>query len=386
MVTDRRAPERRTRKGTFVVLALTMSLVAGVCGMLGGAIGGTAVYFGLDSQKESGTTMQAPVAAEPTNSAPVDPSAAVTGTVERVGPAVVTIVNHLTSPVATEGETDPKATGSGFIISDQGYIVTNEHVVDGAQRLEVILADGRTVKAELVGADIFADLAVVRIDSGAASAVVFGDSDSLRPGESVIAIGSPLGDFKNTVTVGVVSGVGRSVGSGLGYEQENLIQTDAAINPGNSGGPLVNLSGEVVGVNTLVVRTSSLSGAPAEGLGFAVPSNTARRIVEEIISSGRVSRPYLGVTWEEITEQASVQQGGTSGVLITEVVEGGPADQAGLRQGDVITALDGMPIDEENPFINQLISRQPGQVVTVDIARDGRQLQLSITLGERPAA
>ena len=188
------------------------------------------------------------------------------------------------------------------------------------------------------------------------------------------------------MTVGVVSGKGRSVGDSLGYEQQDLIQTDAAINPGNSGGPLVNLAGEVIGVNTLVVRSSGLGGTPAEGLGFAVSSNTARAIVEQLVSSGRVQRPYLGVTWEAVPAEVAAQQGVPEGIAITEVVGSSPADQAGVRPGDILTALNGQAIDEEHPFINQLLRFEPGDSVLVDIYRSGQRVQLQITLAERPAA
>ncbi len=382
---DYRSHSSRGRKAMVMSLAAA-GMVAGLCGLLGVTAGATAVYYGLRQQAtpvQAGASTNAGLVVP---AAPVDPNAAVTETVSRVGPAVVTVVNHLTQQAATLGQDgEPKASGSGFIISDQGYIVTNNHVVDGAGTLEVILADGINLPAALVGADPFADIAVVRVDGTMPARLAFGDSDSLKPGESVIAIGSPLGDFKNTVTVGVVSGKGRSVGSGVGYEQQDLIQTDAAINPGNSGGPLVNLAGEVVGVNTLVVRGSSLSGAAAEGLGFAVPSNTARAVAEELIANGRVIRPYLGVTWEAIPPDTSAQRGLPQGIAITEVVQDGPAQRAGLLRGDIVTGLNGQAIDEEHPFINQLLGYRPGQAVTVDILRNGQRLQLQITLGERPA-
>jgi 2-alkenal reductase len=360
-------------------------LVAGTCGLLGVGVGAATVHFGSSepSVVNPGQT-EAAVLPMAGGAGVADPVAA---TVARVGPGVVTIVNYLegaSSPQGQEGEA--KASGSGFIVSDQGYIVTNNHVVDGAARLEVVLADGSTISATLIGVDPFADLAVVRVEAPLPTVLSFGDSEALQPGQSVIAIGSPLGDFKNTVTVGVVSGKGRSVGDSLGYEQQDLIQTDAAINPGNSGGPLVNLAGEVIGVNTLVVRSSGLGGTPAEGLGFAVSSNTARAIVEQLVSSGRVQRPYLGVTWEAVPAEVAAQQGVPEGIAITEVVGSSPADQAGVRPGDILTALNGQAIDEEHPFINQLLRFEPGDSVLVDIYRSGQRVQLQITLAERPAA
>jgi len=372
-------------RGTYALVLLTAGLIAGLCGLLGVGVGGAMVYFGLE-QPSAPAQAVAPAAVGLTlgNDPPADPIAE---TVSKVGPGVVTIVNHLADSAAAQAQgEDAKASGSGFVISDQGYIVTNNHVVDGAAKLEVILADGTTLSATLTGVDAFADIAVVQVAGTLPTVLPFGDSESLKPGESVIAFGSPLGDFKNTVTVGVVSGKGRSVGDGLGFEQQDLIQTDAAINPGNSGGPLVNLAGEVIGVNTLVVRQSGLGGASAEGLGFAVASNTARAIAEELIASGRVQRPYLGVTWEALPETLAEQQGVPQGIAITEVVPGGPAERAGVRRGDVLTALNGQGIDEEHPFINQLLRFRPGDRVQVELFRAGQRVQLEITLAERPAA
>lgn len=373
------APYARPSRKTLLLTLAVSGLIAGLCGFLGVALGGAAVYAGM-AQAGARAPLTTPLA----ESHPGDP---VAETVAKVGPGVVTIVNYLeATPAAQSPGEDAKASGSGFIISDQGFIVTNNHVVEGAARLEVILADGTTAQATLVGVDPFADLAVVRVDGPLPGVLSFGDSENLKPGQSVIAFGSPLGDFKNTVTVGVVSGKGRSVGDGLGFEQQDLIQTDAAISPGNSGGPLVTLTGEVIGVNTLVVRSSGLGGASAEGLGFAVSSNTARAVVDELITTGRVMRPYLGVTWEAVPAELAAQQGVPEGIAITEVVEGGPAALAGMRRGDILTALNGQGIDEENPFINQLLRFRPGEAVRVEIYRSGERVQLEITLAERPAA
>ncbi len=378
-------PARRPGRTSPWLMIAVAGLVAGLCGFLGVALGGATVYLGLRETTDPGrSTAQLPVVLPLTDDGTSD---LVSDTVAEVGPGVVTIVNYLEGTASGQSpEEDAKASGSGFIISDQGYIVTNNHVVEGAARLEVILADGSTVSAALVGVDAFADIAVVRVEGMLPAILAFGDSEGLKPGQSVIAFGSPLGDFKNTVTVGVVSGKGRSVGDGLGFAQQDLIQTDAAINPGNSGGPLVNLAGEVIGVNTLVVRSSGLGSASAEGLGFAVSSNTARAIVDELIATGRVLRPYLGVTWQAIPPALAAEQGVPEGIAITEVVTGGPADLAGLRRGDILTALNGQEIDEEHPFINQLLRYSPGDAVQVEIYRSGQRVRLEITLTERPAA
>jgi 2-alkenal reductase len=201
--------------------------------------------------------------------------------------------------------------------------------------------------------------------------------------ETVIAIGSPLGDFKNTVTVGVVSATGRSIDTGQGYSIDGLIQTDAAINQGNSGGPLVDLAGEVIAINTLIIRSSG-TGTVAEGLGFAIPINTARVISEQIIQNGHVSRPYLGISWQPITPRVAeiyrlpVQYG----VYITDVTANSPADQAGLQVGDIITGIDNTTLDDTHAYINALFHYSAGDTVTLSINRNDRQIHVQVTLGE----
>jgi 2-alkenal reductase len=261
-------------------LILLVGLGMMFAGLTGAVTGGMAVYLAVGSADVT----SAPVLPAPQAQvipASIDINTAVTRAAAEVGPAVVTVVNHLPSQTSFFGQpAEATAMGSGAIISSEGYIVTNNHVVDGAESLEVILADGTHIPAQLIGVDPFADLAVVKVDGTMPAVAVWGNSDTLEPGEAVIAIGSPLGDFQNTVTVGVVSATGRSIDTGSGYQMEGLIQTDAAINHGNSGGPLVNLAGQVVGINTLVVRGSSFNQAVAEGLGFAIASNTARAAVD----------------------------------------------------------------------------------------------------------
>ena len=273
-----------------------------------------------------------------------------------------------------------------MIISADGYIVSNNHVVDSSQRLEVILADGTTLPARLVGVDPFADLAVLQVEGTMPAVAEWGDSDALRAGETVIAIGSPLGDFANTVTVGVISATGRSIEAAAGFQMEGMLQTDAAINRGNSGGPLVSLAGQVVGINTLVVRGSGYSSDVAEGLGFAISSNTARAVIEQLVATGYVSHPYLGIQWQPLTaEQASSKQlEAGEGVLVTQVSPGGPADQAGLRRGDVLTAVDGRAVSSDNPFINLLFQHRAGGTINLSVLRGTQQMEIPLVLGERP--
>jgi len=358
-----------------------------VAAMFGAAFGVGGAYLALRPDARAAAFPTAdPEVATPSSTAP-SAAPSVSLAVDRVGPAVVTILNHLGSQASPSGGGAQTATGSGVIISDTGYIVTNNHVVQGTSRLEVIFADGTRSAATLVGSDPFADIAVVKAASPVPSVATWGDSTALAPGDTVIAIGSPLGDFTNTVTAGIVSATGRSLDASPGYRIENLIQTDAAINHGNSGGPLVNLEGQVVGINTLVVRGSG-SGDAAEGLGFAIESDNARAVAEAIISSGAYPRPYMGVQWEWVTPDTAALNGLPSiyGAYLTEVVEGGPAAQAGLRAGDILTSLDGTAFDQDHLFLNMLLKHQPGDRVRFAVYRNGGNDDATVNLGQRPAA
>jgi len=374
---------------------LSLSLVVVLSLLTGGCAGGTVGVLVTLSVLQ----LNPPVVAAP----PVTPfvwptpaaagavtlheESATVGVVTRVAPAVVTVINTLPPQRGFLGTVEqPEARGSGVIIDPQGYIVTNNHVVEDAQDLSVILQDGTKLSARLIGTDLFTDLAVIRVDKEGLPTAPLGDSDALRPGEPVVAIGSALGDFRNTVTTGVVSAVGRNLDTGEGYALEGLIQTDAAINHGNSGGPLLNLKGQVVGINTAIIRGGGTSSSIAEGLGFAVPSNTVRLIVPQIIDKGYVSRPYLGIAHRPITPQlASYYDLPVKwGELVTQVVSGTPAERAGLQVGDIIVALDTQAIDEEHLFINLLMGYRPGDTVQLKVNRDGQEQTLAVTLVERP--
>jgi 2-alkenal reductase len=306
----------------------------------------------------------------------------ITQAVQKVGSAVVTVV--VTIPSAA-GSADPadSISGSGVFISDLGYLLTNNHVVEGMNEVTIILADGSERPAMVLGADPFADLAVLKSDGPVPAVAPLGNSDVLNPGETVIAIGSPLGDFKNTVTVGVISATGRSIEVSAGYQVEGLIQTDAAINQGNSGGPLLNLAGEVIGINTLVVRGRSGS-ALAEGLGFAIPANTARAVADQIIQQGYFARPYLGIRWQPINPQAAAAYNLAEqwGVYVTNVVPGSPADGGGVKTGDIITRIGDTVIDAQNSYINTLFRYKPGDRVVLEVSRNGQRMVLECTLGE----
>ncbi len=306
---------------------------------------------------------------------------------EAANPAVVTIYVEMTGPNIFQdqrpGGDDPSGSGqimgagSGFIIDDEGHVVTNSHVVANGDEFLVELYDGTTVNATLVGSDSVQDLAVLQLELEDGQSVPgtlnWGDSDTVRPGDDVIAIGTPLGEFANSVSAGVVAGVNRNLSDVTG-SLDNLIQHDAPISSGNSGGPLLNTNGEVIGINTATANGSQLDAVSTDGLGFAVASNAAKGIVEQLISAGSVSRPYLGIEGQPLEE----------GHGVVAVESGSPADDAGLQANDVITAIDGTEIDANTSLQSVLFTHQPGDDVTLTVERDNEEITLQVTLGERP--
>ena len=262
--------------------------------------------------------------------------------------------------------------GSGVIVSADGYVLTNNHVIEGAQSVSVRLNDGRELPGEVIGTDPATDLAVVRVEAAGLVPAVFGDSDLLEVGEWVLAVGSPFGVFDNTVTAGIVSAKGRAgLATGRDERYEDFIQTDAAINPGNSGGPLVNLEGQVVGINSAI---ASRSGGSV-GIGFAIPSTIARTVVDTVIRTGRVQRGWLGVSMTDLTPQRARELGldVAAGVLVDEVVDGSPAEKAGLRPGDVVTSFNGRPTPDGRRLRNAIAFTAPGTVAEVDVMRGGKE-------------
>ncbi len=311
-------------------------------------------------------------------------SRVVVAVAERVGPAVVNIaVSHRVLVRDRYQRMVPRertGAGSGVIISPDGYILTNSHVVSGAQRLDVTLNDGRQFTAEPVGEDPHTDLAVVRVPASGLPTATLGDSARVRVGQLVVAIGNPFG-FQWTVTAGVVSAVGRAFRSRTGRLLENIIQTDAALNPGNSGGPLCDSAGEVIGVNTAVIPY-------AQGLCFAIPVNTAKRIAGQLIARGRVTRGYLGIFAEPRELPAPLQAlvGGRqrTGVMVLEVVPGSPAARAGVRPMDVIVGLGGRTIAGIDDLHRFLDEEPVGRVYEMELLRDGRLLAVPVGIEEQP--
>lgn len=313
-----------------------------------------------------------------------DVSSQITRVVEEVAPAVVTITAVIPGSMTYFGfrTSDSTSMGSGVIISKDGYILTNNHVISEGREYYAELANGTVLQAELINADSFSDLAVLKVEGEVPAVAKLGNSDLLKPGETAIAIGSPLGNFKNTVTVGVISATGRFLESNNGYQMENLIQTDTAINQGNSGGPLVNLAGEVIGINVMIVRGSSYSSATAEGLGFAIPSNTAKLISDQIIEKGAFSRPVLGIRWTEITARMAraYRLPTDSGVYIMEITSNGPAARAGLQVDDIIIRIGDYSIADNGSYYNCLFKYSPGDTVEIEFYRGSEIRTVTVTL------
>ncbi len=374
-----------------ILYVLLLAVVAMAAGLSGAVAGGAAVYRAAQARNSLPVAVQQVLPASNTTNptstltlSTTDIQTNVTQSVQKVGPAVVTVVGTIPGQYGFFGQTaDQTVSGSGFFISNQGYIITNNHVVEGTNSVTVVLSNGSQEKATVVGTDQYNDIAVLKAQGTVPAVVTLGNSDVLNPGETAIAIGSPLGDFKNTVTVGVISATGRSIDTGNGYQMEGLLQTDAAINPGNSGGPLVDLAGQVVGINALIVRNSG-NGSVAEGLGFAIPINTAQTVAAQIIQQGYVSHPYMGIAFQPIAPDiaAAYSLPVQWGAYVTQVASNSPADQAGLQRGDIITRLGDTAIDQNHSYLNTLYTYKPGDTVTLSVMRNGQTIQLQATLGE----
>src|SRR5437667_1526372 len=272
---------------------------------------------------------------------------------------------------------DTRASGSGVIVDAKGYVLTNNHVIENAQDITVRLSDGRKFTAKLVGRDPKTDLAVLKVDAPALLPVAeLGDSDQLRVGQWAIAIGNPFG-LDRTVTVGIVSATARNRVGVATYE--NFIQTDASINPGNSGGPLLNLDGKVIGINTAIV-------AAGQGIGFSIPINEAKAVMAQLIAKGRVVRGWLGVVIQDLTDELASSFGvrEREGVLVADVMKGGPAETAGLRPGDVVVELDGTRIHEVPDLQRHIANVAPGQRVRLRVVREGAPQRVTVTVAEMP--
>ncbi len=336
----------------------------------------------------SSSTAPAPVATG-------DFQEAIRQVVQRVKPAVVQITSQQSQPGQfNEPFTVPSGVGSGIIYDNQGHILTNDHVIDGAQQFLVTLPDGRTFKdAKLIGSDPQTDLAVIQISGDNLPVAELGDSDQLQVGDWVVAIGNALGlPGGPTVTQGVVSALDRTAqepGDERGSSGPYLfgvIQTDAPINPGNSGGPLANLAGQVIGINTLVAGQAE-PGVQAQGIGFAISMATAKPIADELVANGKVVHPYMGIGYVPLNPGSAAQMSVSNehGALVQRVEPNSPASQAGVQTRDVITEIDGQALTDESALPKTVNSHKPGDKITLTVIRDGKSMQIPLTLGEMPS-
>lgn len=379
-------------------------LVAGIAALslvLGGGAGAGAGALMAHSQADSASSASSSSLPSPVYQSEKvisgDVSSLTVRVVQQVGPAVVSILNDQAPQQDFFGNvSQATSAGSGVIIDKNGYIVTNYHVVASAQSLKVTFANGTSTSATLVGQDPSNDIAVIKVTAGVPAVAAFGDSSALKTGETVLAIGNALGNLQNTVTEGIISGLGRTLpngndpsGTSSGTSLQNMIQTDAAINHGNSGGPLVDLAGHVIGINTAVVRSSGSSGLlqgsdQAQGLGFAIPSNTVKAIADRLIF--HTPSPFLGVDYRQVSTQMSSAYNLPVGAWITTTVAGSPAARAGLKGQDIVTAVNGQAIDDQHDLKTVLDTFHVGDTVKLTVYRGGRILTLSATLSKRPTS
>ncbi|MCM1984836.1 HhoA/HhoB/HtrA family serine endopeptidase [Lyngbya confervoides] len=390
------APHPRSLVQTFFSALGLVALGAGLMVAGGYATTGTPFPFRVETASDS----VPPLAPRPSSFNP-GPETFVSTVVESAGPAVVRI--EAATPGAkgfqgsmpreflgNRGQEDPRVqqgVGSGFVFSDRGEIITNAHVVNGADEVTVTLKDGRSFTGQVLGADPVTDLAVVKIDAQNLPTVRFGDAQRLQPGEWAIAIGNPLG-LDNTVTTGIISALGRSSGQlGIPDQRVEFIQTDTAINPGNSGGPLLNARGEVIGVNTAIIQG-------AQGIGFAIPVNTVQKIAQQLIATGEVQHPYLGIQMATLTpdlrqrlaaENQNLPVSVDQGVLVAGVLPNSPAARAGLRTGDVIQSLGDRPVQTAEGVQRLVEDSTIGQSLPLNINRGGQSVALTVRPGRLPS-
>ncbi len=413
-----RAPRKRAVAGMAALALVAATLASGgttLALVASGALDRTAVTVVSAGTPASVANFVAPGSSAPggaggsSNGAAAPSDGSVVSAAAKVSPAVVTIITSSSAGSGaggvgsngsgvlpgggTKGQSAyglpqgqvPVSVGSGVIFNANGWILTNHHVVADPGTLTVQLSDGRSFPATVYGTDTLTDLAIVKIDATGLPTATLGDSSALAIGQTVIAVGDPLGEYPGTVTSGVVSGVDRTISDSTG-SLDDLIQTDAAINPGNSGGPLVDTNGTVIGIDT------AIAGA-AQGIGFAIPINVARPLTEQALAGAKLTRPWVGIQYEALDaglaarNGLSVNQGAwiTSSGTGAAVQPGSPAAAAGLRENDVITAVDGTKVDTSHPFVELLAAHGPGSTVTLAVRRGTTDMEVQVTLGTRPA-
>jgi S1-C subfamily serine protease len=384
-VTPSTTRRRASGAGSLVAVSLLSAVLAS---------GGTVLALGATGALNR--PVSAPPAALGTNAGTtqpvtIDESSATINVAAKVSPAVVRITVTGSADAGNLGVIPETGVGSGVIFNGDGWILTNRHVVQGGESFDVELKDGRVLSGKVYGIDTLTDLAIIKVDATDLPTAAIGESDALEVGQLVVAIGSPLGTYSNSVTSGIVSAKGRTIQTdGSSKPLTNLIQTDAAINPGNSGGPLLDANGNVVGINTAIATNSN-------GIGFAIPIDVARPIMAQAVAGEKLARPYLGIQFVSITRQLAdeeklpVQAGALVGGRdqndqpIPGVQAGTPAAEAGIKDGDIILSVEGKVIDDGHPLDATLAQFSPGDKVSVEILRNGEHLTLEVTLGTRPS-
>lgn len=366
----------RSRSSARRMAPAWMLFVIGLGGVLIGALLVYVVVTGGGRLPGGGELLEKPPAdegVEPAPSPPHQDDLAVVDVVERVMPGVVAVSCYVPGSYLGRSVLVEKGSGSGVIISRDGYIVTNQHVIDGAAQIVVVTSDWRSFEATVVGEDRLTDLALLQIEEGELSPVGLGSSRALRVGETVLAAGNPLGYLKHTVTRGIISALEREVRASQSQYAYTYIQTDAGINPGNSGGPLVNLRGEVIGINS-----AKISGA--EGIGLAIPIDTVKRVADDLKKDGRVRRPQLGILIQNLS--AYTGDSTDQGVHISEVTPGSPAAAGGLRAGDVITAVARKEVRYSAQLFDALLNYYPGDEIELTVLRGERSRTVTVVTGE----
>lgn len=378
-----KAPKKSGGKG-IAAIALCCALLGGVLGTGGTLLAGH--YLGSSQSAAAGKNVSTMV--EGLRESSVIQTVQVdTGkqmTAAEVYAANVHSTVGITTSVTTNYfgfQTTSAASGSGFVITADGYILTNYHVVENSNSITVSMYDGTTYDAALIGYDESNDIAVLKIDADGLTPVILGDSDNLNVGDSVVAIGNPLGELTFSLTAGLVSAKDRQVTLSSNVTM-NLLQTDCAINSGNSGGALFNLYGEVIGVTNAKYSSSSSSGASIDNIGFAIPINSIRSVVESIIEKGYISKPYMGVTVADVSTESQMY-GLPQGAAIYSVVEGGPAEKAGLQTGDIVTGANGTDITCREDLVNVVSAMKVGDELTVTVYRQGEILDITVVIEEQ---
>ena len=386
------AAQRERRTGPSLVVIASVALLAAILASVG-------TFFGLEASgaldrtvanvpTPSGTTTSSTPA---TQSGRFDESSAIIDAAAKAGPAVVQITSTANVNPNDLGSLPETGVGSGIIFDANGWILTNHHVVAGSDKLIVALQNGKTYPGTIYGIDTLTDLAIVKIAATGLPVATMGDSDTLKVGQLAIAIGSPLGTYTNTVTSGIVSAMGRSIAVDGGDTLNNLIQTDTAINPGNSGGPLLDAGGNVIGIDTAVASN-------AQGIGFAIPIDIAKPLLQQALAGEPLVRPWIGIRYQPVdaalvqADKLPVDHGAlvgagqdANGQTTPAIVPGSPAEKAGIKDGDIITSIEGTTIDTSHPLDAVIAQYAPGRTVTVEIYRDGGTVKVQVTLGTRPA-